>query len=117
MRKVIKFRPYIFLVCCCAFLFVSCNSDELNEDLPNEEVIENITGASFGKYQQLSIDEVTGFVDGIEFNKPLKDGSGMTALNAGSEFLVGLDASSLAFEQVEGAELKIPTVKARLKHP
>ena len=66
MRKVIKFRPYIFLVCCCAFLFVSCNSDELNEDLPNEEVIENITGASFGKYQQLSIDEVTGFVDGIQ---------------------------------------------------
>lgn len=117
MRKVIKFRPYIFLVCCCAPLFISCNSDELNEDLPNEEVIENITGASFGKYQQLSLDEVTGFVDGIEFNKPLKNGSGMTTLDADSEFLIGLDASSLAFEQVEGAELKIPTVKARLKHP
>ena len=117
MRKVIKFRPHIFLVFSCIFIFIGCNNDELNEDLPDEEVIENITGASIGKYQQLSLDEVTGFVDEIELNKPLKDGSDMATLNTDSDFLVGLDASSLAFEQVEGAALKIPTIKARLKYP
>lgn len=117
MRKVIKLRPHIFLVFSCIFIFIGCNNDELNEDLPDEEVIENITGASIGKYQQLSLDEVTGFVDEIELNKPLKDGSDMATLNTDSDFLVGLDASSLAFEQVEGAALKIPTIKARLKYP
>ena len=112
MKKFLDFK--LLVIVFASFVFVNCNSDELNEDLPNEEVIENITGASFGKYQQLNLEEALGFVNDIKLERPYK-GGGMGVRNADSDFLVGVDAGSLAFEAVEGTELKIPRLKARLK--
>ena len=116
MRKVIKFRPYIFLIFSCIFIFIGCNNDELNEDLPNESSNENIIGSSFEKYQQLNLDEVSGFVREMKTSKPLEYGSGLSTLNSDSKFLVDIDTSSLSFLQVEDTELKIPTLKASLKY-
>ena len=112
MKKFLDFK--LLVIVFASFVFVNCNSDELNEDLPNEQVIENITGASFGKYQQLNLEEALGFVNDIKLERPSK-GGGMGVRNADSDFLVGVDAGSLAFEAVEGTELKIPRLKARLK--
>ena len=112
MRKFLDFK--LLVIVFASFVFVNCNSDELNEDLPNEQVIENITGASFGKYQQLNLEEALGFVNDIKLERPSK-GGGMGVRNADSDFLVGVDAGSLAFDAVEGTELKIPRLKARLK--
>jgi hypothetical protein len=112
MRKFLDFK--LLVIVFASFVFVNCNSDELNEDLPNEQVIENITGASFGKYQQLNLEEALGFVNDIKLVRPSK-GGGMGVRNADSDFLVGVDAGSLAFDAVEGTELKIPRLKARLK--
>ena len=112
MRKFLDFK--LLVIVFASFVFVNCNSDELNEDLPNEQLIENITGASFGKYQQLNLEEALGFVNDIKLERPSK-GGGMGVRNADSDFLVGVDAGSLAFDAVEGTELKIPRLKARLK--
>lgn len=112
MRKFLDYK--LLVIVFASFVFVNCNSDELNEDLPNEQVIENITGASFGKYQQLNLEEALGFVNDIKLERPSK-GGGMGVRNADSDFLVGVDAGSLAFDAVEGTELKIPRLKARLK--
>ena len=79
MRKFLDFK--LLVIVFVSFVFVNCNSDELNEDLPNEQVIENITGASFGKYQQLNLEEALGFVNDIKLERPSK-GGGMGVRNA-----------------------------------
>ena len=113
MKKAIVLKLLVYCIC---FFIVSCNDEDIVDDLPNELSNDSITGAPFGKYQQLNLDEVSGFFETIQPAKPLKSGSRLTALNTGSEFLVGVDAGSLAFEPVEGTELKIPTFKANLKN-
>ena len=117
MRTFIKFRPYIILVFSCIFIFIGCNNDELNEDLNNEKLVDNITGASVGKYQQLNFEEASGFVNKITSKKPSKKGNGVGTLNVNSDFLAGIDANSLVFEDVENTKHKIPTIKAHLKYP
>ena len=115
MRTFIDFK--LLLIVFVSFIFVNCDSEDVIDDIPNEAASENITGAPFGKYQQLNFEEALGYVNEIKPEKPSNEGDGLGTLNASSDFLVGVDANSLVFEDVENTAHKIPTLKARLKYP
>ncbi len=115
MRNLIDIK--LLLIAFVSFIFVTCNSEDVIDDIANETANDDIVGASLGKYQQLNFEEALFFVNEIKPEKPSHEGDGLGTLNASSDFLVGVDANSLVFEDVENTKHKIPTLKAQLKNP